>query len=152
MATIAERIKKALKLRGMKQIELSERTGISKSSISTYLSGEYEPKQANIMKIAQALEVDEAWLMGRNVPMNEFEFKWVEPIEISYPPIKIDYNEFIVKKYGEGAINLLNSYNLLNCIGKKEANKRIEELTYLDKYCTTEDIIDIDSEHRLSDD
>lgn len=68
MATIAERMKEALSFRGMKQSELVKLTGIGKSSISTYLSGEYEPKQRNIYKIAQALNVSEAWLMGYDVP------------------------------------------------------------------------------------
>lgn len=69
MATIAERIRIGLSLRNMRQIDLVERTGIGKSSISTYISGEYEPKQKNIYKIAQALNVSEAWLMGYDVPM-----------------------------------------------------------------------------------
>lgn len=71
MASIAERMKEALNLRGMKQSELVAKTGIGKSSISTYLSGEYEPKQRNIYKIAEALGVSEAWLMGFDVPMRK---------------------------------------------------------------------------------
>ena len=73
MATVAERMKLALELRGMKQADLVKRTGIGKSSISTYLTGEYEPKQKNIYKIAQALQVSEAWLMGADVPMERNE-------------------------------------------------------------------------------
>lgn len=69
METTAERLNKAMKIRGMKQIELSGITGIGKSSISTYLSGDYVPKQKNLHKIAQALGVSEAWLMGADVPM-----------------------------------------------------------------------------------
>lgn len=69
MDTIAQRIKKALSLRDMKQSELVAMTKISKSSISTYVSGTYEPKQRNIYKIAKALNVNEAWLMGYDVPM-----------------------------------------------------------------------------------
>ena len=68
MATIADRIKEAMELRGMKQADLVSLTGIGKSSISTYLSGEYEPKQRNIYKIAKVLDVNEAWLMGEDVP------------------------------------------------------------------------------------
>ena len=71
MASIAERMKEALAFRGMKQAELVAKTGIGKSSISTYLSGEYEPKQRNIYKIAEALGVSEAWLMGFDVPMRK---------------------------------------------------------------------------------
>jgi transcriptional regulator with XRE-family HTH domain len=69
MGTTSERIKEALELRGMKQSDLVEKTGIGKSSISTYISGAYEPKQRNIYKIAKALDVNEAWLMGYDVPM-----------------------------------------------------------------------------------
>lgn len=69
MNTIADRIKYALDRKGMKQADLVSLTGIGKSSISTYLSGEYEPKQRNIYKIAKALDVNEAWLMGEDVQM-----------------------------------------------------------------------------------
>lgn len=69
MATIAERIKKALEIRQLKQADLVEKTKIGKSSISTYISGAYEPKQKNIYLIAKALDVSEAWLMGLDVPM-----------------------------------------------------------------------------------
>lgn len=69
MDTISNRIKIALDMRKMKQTDLVNSTGIGKSSISTYISGEYEPKQKNIYKIAKALDVNEAWLMGYDVPM-----------------------------------------------------------------------------------
>lgn len=73
MATIAERIKEAMNLRGMKQVDLVAKTGIGKSSISTYLAGEYIPKQKNIHKIAKALDVSEAWLIGEDVPMERLD-------------------------------------------------------------------------------
>lgn len=73
MATIASRLREAMNIRGMKQVDLVNATGIGKSSISTYLSGEYEPKQKNIYKIAQVLDVNEAWLMGEDVPMERTE-------------------------------------------------------------------------------
>ncbi|MDD3185262.1 MAG: helix-turn-helix transcriptional regulator [Anaerostipes sp.] len=71
METIAKRIKDGLSLRNMKQADLVEKTGIGKSSISTYISGAYEPKQRNIYKIAKALDVSETWLMGYDVPINK---------------------------------------------------------------------------------
>ncbi len=87
MATIAQRMKEALSIRGMKQAELVEITGIGKSSISTYLSGEYEPKQRNIYKIAQALDVSEAWLMGFDVPMKkEHQLSYKEETAPTTPP------------------------------------------------------------------
>ncbi len=70
MSKMSDRLLKAMDLRGLKQVDLCERTGIGKSSISTYLSGEYEPKQRNLFKIAEALQVNVAWLMGKeDVPM-----------------------------------------------------------------------------------
>ena len=60
MDSTANRIKQALHLRNMRQADLVNLTGIGKSSISTYISGEYEPKQKNIYKIAKALDVSEA--------------------------------------------------------------------------------------------
>ena len=67
MDTIASRLRTAREMRGMKQAELVELTGIGKSSISTYLRGSYIPKQKNIYKMAKALNVNEAWLMGEDV-------------------------------------------------------------------------------------
>ena len=42
---------------------------IPKSSLSQYLSGDYEPKQDRVYDIAKVLNVSEAWLMGYDVPM-----------------------------------------------------------------------------------
>lgn len=64
-----QRIAKALDIRGMKQSELCRLAKVPKSSLSLYLSGAYEPKQNRVYDIAKALNVDEAWLMGYDVPM-----------------------------------------------------------------------------------
>lgn len=69
MDSCADRICKALSIRNMKQVELSEKTGIPKSAISQYCAGAFKPKQHRLFLIAEALDVDEAWLMGLNVPM-----------------------------------------------------------------------------------
>ena len=45
MDTIAARIQKKKKKKGWKQADLVKATGIGKASISTYLAGEYDPKQ-----------------------------------------------------------------------------------------------------------
>jgi len=66
---INDKMKQALKLRNMKQVDLVAKTGIDKSQISSYLSGKYKPKQENLSLIAMALDVDEYWLMGQDVPM-----------------------------------------------------------------------------------
>lgn len=62
MTNISIRLKKAMEMREMRQCDLVAKTGINKSSISTYISGDYEPKQKNLNKIAKALDVDVSWL------------------------------------------------------------------------------------------
>ena len=71
MNTIAERIKFAMDVRNMKQVELVRRTGISKGAFSSYLSGLYNPKMDRLELIADALDVDVRWLTGENVPMQK---------------------------------------------------------------------------------
>lgn len=63
-STFAERLKKALSIKKVTQQQLVDKTGIGKSTISQYLSGKYKAKQDNISKIADALSINETWLMG----------------------------------------------------------------------------------------
>ena len=69
VATCAERIKTALSIRGMKQSDLCRITQMPKSALSQYISGVYEPKQDRIYLISRALNINEAWLMGLDAPM-----------------------------------------------------------------------------------
>lgn len=69
VSTFAQRLAEAMKIRDVSQTELHERTGINKSSISTYLKGGYEARQNKVYEIARALNVSEPWLMGYDVPM-----------------------------------------------------------------------------------
>lgn len=72
MKTTSERIKEGMELRGLKQSDLVDITGISKGALSSYISGRYIPKQNNIYLIAKALNVNEAWLMGADVPITRY--------------------------------------------------------------------------------
>ena len=67
------RIRKALSVRNMTQTELCEKAKISKSTLSEYLKGLYEPKQDKVFILSQALNVDPVWLMGYDVPMEKKE-------------------------------------------------------------------------------
>lgn len=83
----AKRLKYAMMIRGMKQVDLVEKTGLQKSAISQYVAGKYEPKQKGIYSLAQALDVNEAWLMGYDVEMDK-------PILINDELIKIEKRSF----------------------------------------------------------
>ena len=69
MTTTASRLNIALNIRNMKATDLHRATGINKSSISQYLAGVVCPKQDRIYLLAKALNVNELWLMGHDVPM-----------------------------------------------------------------------------------
>lgn len=69
--TFAKRLQKALDINQMKPIQLSEKTGLDKSLISNYLSGNYKAKQDKLSLLADALNVSETWLMGYDVPLND---------------------------------------------------------------------------------
>ena len=69
ISDFAERLRIALDFRNMKATELSELTGINKSTISQYLSKEYEPKRERIELFAKTLNVNEVWLTVYDVPM-----------------------------------------------------------------------------------
>ena len=73
MQTLAERLKEAMERIDISQAELVKRTGINKGALSSYLSGRYAPKQKAIFELARALHVNEAWLLGYDVPMERKE-------------------------------------------------------------------------------
>lgn len=79
MSKVAEeftiRFNKALSIRNMKPSELSEKTGISKSTISHYMSGYTKPKSDKLFILANALDVAEAWLMGLDVAMERNDYE-----------------------------------------------------------------------------
>ena len=58
-ASFSQRLREALDARGMKQVELAEKSQISKSSISRYLKGDWEGKQSAVYALAKALGVTE---------------------------------------------------------------------------------------------
>lgn len=73
ITTFAERLKEAMRLRGITASELARMTGIGESDISRYRSAKYEAAQENLQKLAEALDVSIPWLMGFDVPMSTYQ-------------------------------------------------------------------------------
>jgi transcriptional regulator with XRE-family HTH domain len=71
ITSASARIKEAMLLTEKTRVDLVRETGLNKSTISRYLSGEIEPKQIAISKLASSLGVDEMWLWGYDVPMKK---------------------------------------------------------------------------------
>lgn len=62
--TFADRLRYVMALRETRQIDLVEKTGISKSLVNKYVSGKTIPSGNNLTKIANALDINETWLLG----------------------------------------------------------------------------------------
>lgn len=69
------RLKSALQLRNKTPTELAEGCHINKGTISKYLNGKMIPKQSQILKIADYLQVLPTYLMGLTDQMTVYEGK-----------------------------------------------------------------------------
>lgn len=67
------RIGEALALRGMKQVELCEKTGLKSNAVTAWVKQKWQPKQTPLHLMAKALDVSEFWLAGFDVPMERSE-------------------------------------------------------------------------------
>lgn len=111
METLAKRLKEGMVLRGMKQVDLVEITGINKGSLSSYLSGRYSPKRDAVTKLAEALNVSESWLLGAS---------------------DADLPE--VDRLSPGEKDLLEKYRKLNSSGKEAVDRYASDLLEIARY------------------
>lgn len=74
----AERIRTIMSIRDITAAELSERSGVLKSSVSQYVNGSSAPSNVNAGKLASVLGCNPVWLMGFDVPMNNDESHYLE--------------------------------------------------------------------------
>ena len=88
MDTFKKRLAKAMRRMNITQAELCAMTGISRSTMSQYYSGAFRPKEDKLRRIAKALEVNEAWLLGYENPNSTAElvekFPNIRPETVSY--------------------------------------------------------------------
>ena len=97
--TFANRLSIAMKKNNINQIELSDKTTIygkyiSQSLINKYLKGKAFARQDNIYVLCKALDVNEAWIMGFDVPMDSsFGSTQITQIDV----ISLSTNEVIQK-------------------------------------------------------
>lgn len=134
MIEFCDRLKEAMTIRGITQSELCEKTGIPKSAMSQYISGAFKPKQQRTYLIAQALNVNEAWIMGYDVPMERAKNN-AEQIYYDFIGINTLLSEFPTTD-----INVLNTGTINKAINKTmEINKMILSTPRLYVPCITID-------------
>lgn len=68
--TFQNRLKKAMEIRNIKQVDLVEKTKLDKTLINKYLAGVSNARQRKLTLLADALNVNEIWLMGYDVPID----------------------------------------------------------------------------------
>jgi transcriptional regulator with XRE-family HTH domain len=92
-------------IRGMKKAELARRTGISQQSIGQYARGQYEAKQSALYDIAEVLDVNIAWLMGYDVPMEPKSCKSKANKPPKKPSQKITDEDLKFALFGDKEVN-----------------------------------------------
>lgn len=85
----SKRLKEIMSMRHLRQIDILNLTKpfcdkysvkMNKSDISQYVSGKNEPSQDKLVVLGMALNVNEAWLMGYDVPMERTNKDTSEPL------------------------------------------------------------------------
>ena len=132
MNDIIDRIKKRRCELEMSYQDLAYKTGLSKSTLQRYETGSIKNMPIDKLEVlANALKVSPGYLMG-----------WEEK---SIPNKQVEKNIITLSNKEE---TLLHNFNKLNDIGKNEAIKRVEELTYISKYSNSNNIkVDEDSSY-----
>jgi repressor LexA len=82
MANFKERLNEAISRKKISAAELSRISKVNEGAISQYRKGAYKATQENLDRLAKALDVSVAWLMGYDSPSNidVFSIPGVQPI------------------------------------------------------------------------
>lgn len=128
--SIGKKIKQLRKEKGMTQKELGDKCGIADSAIRRYELGGANPKFITLIKIAAALEVNVFDIID---PKDYRDLSRLEAEET----VKKGIESGKYRILQDDEIDLANNYLKLNELGKKEALKRVEELTEIPKYVKT---------------
>jgi transcriptional regulator with XRE-family HTH domain len=133
--SIGNQIRKYRKESNISQKELGNRLGMSQQQIAQYENGNRMPKVETLQRIADALgiyigKLDDKW--GADILNNKEDY-------IKFRKQLSDYEADVQKKADREEQKLVENYWKLNKIGRKEAQKRVKELTEVPRYIYQED-------------
>lgn len=103
ISTFDKRLIEALKKENLNQYRLAKITGIPQTTICAYMSGRFDPKRDYLKAMAKALNVQDTWLLGYDVPIQNNR-RCEEEILLK---LKL-MNEFQLKKFNEMLTILLS--------------------------------------------
>lgn len=141
--TTADRLKQIMSERGLKQVDIleackpyCERYGVQlkKNDLSQYVSGKVEPKQDKLSILGMALNVNEVWLMGYNVPAGRKELEKLEQQLQS----EVAACELFEKCYGKEAFEAVKLFIQLDTLDQGKVIGKMELMLEDKKYSTKE--------------
>lgn len=141
--TTADRLKQIMSERGLKQVDIleackpyCERYGVQlkKNDLSQYVSGKVEPKQDKLSILGMALNVNEVWLMGYNVPAGRKELEKLEQQLQS----EVAACELFEKCYGKEAFEAVKLFVQLDTLDQGKVIGKMEIMLEDKKYSAKE--------------
>ena len=129
--------------RGLKQVDIleackpyCERYGVQlkKNDLSQYVSGKVEPKQDKLSILGMALNVNEVWLMGYNVPAGRKELEKLEQQLQS----EVAACELFEKCYGKEAFEAVKLFVQLDTLDQGKVIGKMELMLEDKKYSAKE--------------
>ncbi len=135
---VGQRIKRVRKERGLTQKQLGEMLNTSQQMIALYESGKHAPTISTLTRIANALQVNTKALIGNKIT-NVFSGVTPDNAYMQDASLIEQILEELEQNKASGIsdiedIYLLQDFRKLNILGKKEARKRVQELTEIKRY------------------
>ena len=137
--TTANRLNQIMNERNLKQKDILElcqpyckkfNVKLNKNDLSQYVSGKVIPKQDKLSILAIALNVNEVWLMGYNLPSGRKELQRIEN-NLSQESNVLDVIQNI---YGSETVEVVNLFTQLDDTDKGKIIGRMEIMLEDDKY------------------
>ena len=120
---ICQNLKKFMALNNKTQSDLINDLGFDKSAVSTWCNGTRLPRMDKVNTLAKYFNINRSDLIEDNPH----------------------------KATPDSNIKIMEIYNQLNALGKQEAEKRVQELTYIPKYTTPDDHLILQAAHERTD-
>ena len=73
MSIFQQRLRQAMFMKGIRQADIADRSGIDKSMVSRYVAGKNMPGGDALIKLAAALGVDPVWLSGEGPDVDPYD-------------------------------------------------------------------------------
>lgn len=123
---VGQRLKFAREAKHITLEEAGKIVGVHKSTILRWENGNTEKFKVPILEaLADLYEVNPAWIMGYNVPM--------EPFQLSNDAISNIYIQ-LKNLYGEVFLEVLDIYDKLNELGRQKLLEYLNDLVKINEY------------------